>query len=196
MITEQITHKDFNGNTTNTILHFNLNRIEVADMLDLLPRFEKIQSVFEEDERELTTEEIKELLDLVKIIMKHSYGIRSDDGQRFIKDVPVGEGNIWLEFTQTNAYDAFLFSLFEQPAKADSWMKGLMPSQLIEEAKAQAVTSRPPTQDHQQKQQPARDRMAVVELPQASTEGEPSVVPDPDELAAFRAWQESQKGES
>lgn len=193
MIKEQITHNNFDGNVVTSVLHFNLNRVEVGEMLYLMPRFERFQQIFDEPERDLTREEITEMLELVKIIMRKAYGIRSDDGERFIKS-----DEIWERFTQTNAYDAFLFSLFESPTKADEWMKGLMPKQLIDQAAA-VPQVRPVPQDHQQKQQPERDRMAVVELPQPAenvADPEASSVPTPDELAAFRAWQDSQKNES
>lgn len=193
MIKEQITHNNFDGNVVTSVLHFNLNRVEVGEMLYLMPRFERFQQIFDEPERDLTREEITEMLELVKIIMRKAYGIRSDDGERFIKS-----DEIWERFTQTNAYDAFLFSLFESPTKADEWMKGLMPKQLIDQAAA-VPQVRPVPQDHQQKQQSERDRMAVVELPQPAenvADPEASSVPTPDELAAFRAWQDSQKNES
>src|ERR1035437_4901747 len=111
MIKRTITFEDFDGNSATETLYFNITKTEISERLNLIENFEGLQKMFEgEEERTLTTSEVQEIFDFVKTLMKLAYGIRSADGKSFEKS-----DELWLKFTQTAAYDAFTFSLFEHP---------------------------------------------------------------------------------
>ena len=73
----------------------------------------------------MTREDIQDILELVKEFMRMYYGVRSEDGKRFVKTP-----DLWLNFTQTLAYDTFLFSLFQDASKAMAFMTGILPTDL------------------------------------------------------------------
>lgn len=126
MLKQSVAYTDFDDNESVETLYFNLTKTELADNLDLKEEFEKLQSEFIGDnKRELESQEIRKILELVKTLMRLSYGVRSADGKRFVKTQEQ-----WTEFTQTAVYDQFLFSLFEQPTNAMNFITGILPKEL------------------------------------------------------------------
>lgn len=135
MLKKTISFEDFDENPATETLYFNITKTEISEHLDLINEFEKLKKLFDGDERVLVMAEVQIILDFVKILMKLSYGIRSEDGKSFSKS-----DEIWTKFTQTAAYDAFTFSLFENPEEANAFMIGIFPKNLLEMAKAQIET--------------------------------------------------------
>lgn len=130
MLKQPVTYEDFEGLTRTDDFYFNLSRTELMEHMDeLTPRLEKLQEAFSEEPRSLTTEEVAELLSLVKRLIELSYGERSSDGRKFHKS-PI----IFEDFKASAAYDAFVWSLFENPEKAVSFMTGILPKQLLDQA--------------------------------------------------------------
>jgi hypothetical protein len=138
MYKQTITYEDFNGNTQTSTLYFNITKTELVDHLHLGEKMQEIQSMLEGDVREVTLPELTKILALVKEIVRLSYGERSADGQRFSKS-----DDIWMAFKDTAAYDAFLFSLFENPEKAAQFMLAVMPNDLIQQAQRATVETVP-----------------------------------------------------
>lgn len=133
MLKQVITYEDFNGNEQTETLYFNLTKTELAENLDLKDRFDALYEDLKGPKRDLSAAEVSWILDLVKTMMRLSYGERSEDGKRFAKSE-----QIWNEFTQTAVYDAFLFSLFETPDKAVSFLLGILPQDLRAQAELEA----------------------------------------------------------
>jgi len=132
MIKQTISFEDFNGNPVVETLYFNLSKTELTDDLEeMIARFESLRDMMTQ-EHELSQAEVKQVLQLIKDLIKRSFGIKSLDGRRFIKT-----DEIWTEFSQSAAYDAFLFSLFEDPEKAVNFMTSVFPSDLINAASKQ-----------------------------------------------------------
>ncbi|UVK59339.1 hypothetical protein SEA_PHEROBRINE_56 [Gordonia phage Pherobrine] len=126
MLKQTVKYTDFDDNESMETLYFNLTKSELADNMNLEDELEKLQQDFTGmSGRKLKTEEIQRVLDLVKLFMRLSYGVRSEDGKRFIKTP-----QIWEEFTQTAAYDEFLFGLFQDPQNAFNFMVGILPKDL------------------------------------------------------------------
>lgn len=196
MLKERVTYKDYDGRTVIEDLYFNVTEVELGENLHIKDDFENwMKSVGATDdeipERELTIPEVQELLRLVKFTLKLAYGVRTDDGKRFIKNEQV-----WEEFTQTAVYSQFLMSLFQiEPEtglpKANSWMRDVMPESLREQVdKAPALQQRPPTQDHMPKQErPVR----IVETPPPAKD---AVITQQDLVnmspEQFQEWQNNQ----
>lgn len=122
MLKKTITYEDFNGDSATETLYFNLTRTETIDLMDLRPRLEEWSNRVSGDPRELTTDEVRELLNLVKLLIDASYGLRSPDGKRFVKN-----DDILTEFKQTALYDEFLFGLFENIEECLSFLQGIVP---------------------------------------------------------------------
>lgn len=137
MLKQLITYKNFDDVQVDKVLYFNLSKTELAENnvdleAELQGILDRIQQI-DKTKEEATTDDIRRLLELVKTFMRLSYGVRSADGERFIKSPEV-----WTEFTQTAAYDAFLFSLFEDQDLALAFMLGIMPEELREKGKEAA----------------------------------------------------------
>ena len=122
MLKQTVSYFDFDDNPSQETLYFNLTKTELADNIHLQAELEQMQETFSVEKERLTPDEIRQLVDIVKTIMRLSYGVRSADGKRFVKTE-----ELWTEFTQTAAYDAFLYSLFEDPNKAVMFMTGILP---------------------------------------------------------------------
>lgn len=127
MLTETIQYEDFDERPASKTLHFNISKAELSENLHLKDTLESLHDRLSGPERELTPQEVQEVVNLVKTFMRLSYGVR--EGDRFVKSEQV-----WTDFTQTAAYDAFLFSLFENPIKAIDFLTGVLPKALREEA--------------------------------------------------------------
>lgn len=125
MLKQTISYTDWDDRPQTETLYFNLTKTELADNLHLKEDLELLHDRISGETRELTIREIQQILDMVKTFMRMSYGVRSEDGKRFIKNV-----DVWTEFTQTAAYDAFLTSLFDTPDKAVKFLFGVLPADL------------------------------------------------------------------
>uniref|UniRef100_A0AAU8GPZ5 Tail assembly chaperone n=1 Tax=Gordonia phage Petito TaxID=3158876 RepID=A0AAU8GPZ5_9CAUD len=204
MLKQSVSYTDFDDNECVETLYFNLTKTELTDNLNLKDELEKIQQDFTgQPKRNLEEHEIRRILDLVKTFMRLSYGIRSEDGKRFIKTP-----EIWTEFTQTAAYDSFLFGLFENPSNALAFMTGILPKDLRSKALAEATKQNggvdPIRQAEvmaaQAEQAKRAEEMSkpqnVVELPSVDPEtGEKPVLgpnPTKEELDAYLEWMNKQ----
>lgn len=170
MLKQTISYHDFDDNLLQETLYFNVTKTELADNLHLIETLENMQRTFDGDKREMKVDEIRQIIDIVKTVMKLSYGVRSEDGKRFIKNE-----DLWVDFTQTAVYDAFLFSLFEDPSKAVAFITGILPKDMRNEAE-RAIS-----------QASAEVSKSISEEPAAT--GELTPEQQAEALAAYRASQ-------
>lgn len=138
MLRQTIQYVDFNDEPQEETLYFNISKTELADNLHLKQEFEEIEKIFQGPLRELTTTEVRLILNLVKTFMQLSYGKRSEDGKHFHKTA-----KIWEDFKSTAAYDEFLYSLFKDPQKAVDFLVGVLPADLREQAEAHVKQNQP-----------------------------------------------------
>lgn len=127
-----VTYEDFNGRAQIEDLYFNISKTEIADNLDLEERFQAVLPLFDGGPREWTRSEVEIYLGLVKHVMRLAYGERSEDGKRFRKSEA-----IWDDFKSSAVYDAYLFSLFSEPEKANEFLSGVFPPELRAAAQAE-----------------------------------------------------------
>lgn len=127
-IKQMFEYQDIDGqNTTKTVM-FNLTQFEVEGEMELeviQDRFQRFQDEVIGDDpdaplRQMTGPEKREILGMVKTLIKHSYGVR--EGKRFMKSQ-----EIWDEFEQTGAFSAFLYWLFKDPGRVNTFMAGIWP---------------------------------------------------------------------
>lgn len=135
MITKTITYFDFDSNERTETLYFNLTQTELVDMAMDLP-----DSVSEEispnpteaDADRLASKMINELgkkgiVDFIKKLVLKAYGIKSEDGRRFVKSEAITE-----EFSQTLAYDAIVMELLSNDESASDFVNSVIPAKVIE----------------------------------------------------------------
>ncbi|MDD4275616.1 MAG: hypothetical protein PHO33_01375 [Clostridia bacterium] len=77
---------------------------------------EKIQKVID-------AKDVPELVSIFKELILKSYGVKSDDGKRFIKTEKVRE-----EFTQTEAYSDLYVELATNADSASAFVNGIIPA--------------------------------------------------------------------
>lgn len=132
MIAKTLTYQDFDGNEITETFYFNLSKAELMEMqVSVDGGFDQlIKKVSEEKDP-------AKLLNLFKMFVLKSFGIKSDDGKRFIKNDAYTEA-----FTQTNAYSDLYMSLLSDTNAAIDFITGIVPDmpeldQKIAEIKAQ-----------------------------------------------------------
>lgn len=149
MIKQFLSFKSPSGQPVSRTLHFNLDEFEISHDMELevlKARLQKFQDEVIGDEstpmRELTEPEKREMLDIVKVLMKHSYGVREQgpDGEEFNKDDPHGSGDIWRRFVSTGAFNAFVLYLFEDTDRANYFMTKIWPEVVQKEFEKSQLT--------------------------------------------------------
>lgn len=169
MLKQELSYEDFDGNIQSETLYFNLTTSELADNMELKDELDKIQESLSGEERALTPDEVRRILNLVKTLMRLSYGVRSEDGKRFKKNP---QSEVWDVFTETAAYDAYVTSLFTNPEKAIEFMLGIMPANLREAAEKQAAVDNTRTIENAEVREISLDTQ-----PNAFNQPAPQVVP-------------------
>lgn len=118
---ERITYTDYNGVSRTEDFYFNLSKAELTEM-----QFGTNGGFKNMVERIINTQDIPELIKLFKQVIFQSYGVRSDDGRRFIKKSPNGR-LLAEEFAETEAYSVLWMSLLEDENKAAEFINEILP---------------------------------------------------------------------
>lgn len=130
MLKQTVQFVDFDDVNKTKNLYFNLTRAEVIENIELRSEFEEVQEMIGGATRDLEIHEVKLILNLVKKLMKLSYGIQKQTAEGDLKFTKKDE--IWDDFVETAYYDAFLLGLFEEPKKAVEFLVGIWPRELRE----------------------------------------------------------------
>lgn len=134
MLKKTITYRDYNDVERTEDHYFNLSRAEILMMENsvlggMKQRLEKI----------VQSQDNVEIMGVFKDLVHRAYGVKSDDGKRFIKS-----DELATEFEQTEAYSELIIELFSDPQKASAFIRGMLPKGLLDEAMAnQNVTALP-----------------------------------------------------
>lgn len=133
MLKKTIKYTDFNGNEVTEDFYFNLTKAEVAEMELGASRLDADGNI-KGGMQDLLAEIVasgsgQRIMDTFKEILARSYGMRSEDGKRFIKSKELFE-----EFTQSAAYSEFFMELITDADAASSFIKAVMPADLSVES--------------------------------------------------------------
>lgn len=133
MLKKTIKYTDFNGNEVTEDFYFNLTKAEVAEMELGASRLDADGNI-KGGMQDLLAEIVasgsgQRIMDTFKEILARSYGMRSEDGKRFIKSKDLFE-----EFTQSAAYSEFFMELITDADAASSFIKAVMPADLAVES--------------------------------------------------------------
>ena len=120
MLKKTITYTDYDGLERTEEFRFNLTKAELMDMeLTTVGTFSKLmQKIIDEKDMVRLAKYFKEL------ILK-SYGVKSDDGKRFIKTPELSEA-----FSQTEAYSELYMELLGNSEYAVKFIQQVMPKDL------------------------------------------------------------------
>lgn len=124
MFKKTITYTDFFGDKRTEDFYFNMNKAEVVEWQysingGINRLFEKIVN---DGDQSL-------LVNMIKDLIRRSYGERSIDGKRFEKK---RNGQyLFDDFEQTMAYEALFMELIQDEKAAADFINGLMPPDLV-----------------------------------------------------------------
>ena len=130
MYKKTIKYTDYNGVDRTEDFYFNLNEVELAEMQA------SVSGGYTENlKNAIDTKDVSVLLNILKDIIIRSYGIKSEDGRRFIKKPEYTE-----EFMETPAYAALYMELISDETKAAEFMNSIIPAKLAEKVKTEKPT--------------------------------------------------------
>lgn len=127
MYPKKIKYTDFNGTERERTFLFNLTEAELIEMQSSVDG-----GLAEYGRRIIECQNVPELMKLFKELILMSYGEKSADGNRFIKNDPV-RGRLADEFMQTNAYSELYMEFLNNPESAAEFFNNVIPAKLQEE---------------------------------------------------------------
>lgn len=120
MLKKTITYKSFDDQEVTEDFYFNLSKAELIEMEVSRPGGlgAHLEQVAQSGDGQLIIQTFKDIL-------KKSYGVRSEDGKRFIKTEEA-----WQEFASTEAYSEIFMQLVTDAAAAAEFVNGIVPKNL------------------------------------------------------------------
>lgn len=125
MIKQTVAYTNLDGQPATEDLYFNLNKAELIDLE--LEQDRSMSDMLKEIGEDPTA---KDVLWMLKTFVHRSYGKRSEDGRKFVKNKEVLE-----DFIDSEPYSEFLWGLINDPQRAMEFITGLMPKDIMEQAK-------------------------------------------------------------
>ena len=136
MLTKVVTYEDFNGETRTEELRFNLTKVELTKMAMDLP--EDMRDSIPDDPSKIDNEKLattlveklgnKGIFAFIEAIVLKSYGIKSEDGRRFIKTPEMA-----VEFSQTLAFDAIMMEFMANSDAAAEFINNVIPANVVDQ---------------------------------------------------------------
>lgn len=123
MLKKTMTYTDYDGVERTQDFYFNLSKAEILEMqLSSDGGYDKLL------ERIVKAKDTKSLIAIFKDLILRSYGIKSDDGKRFMKSQEIS-----AEFEQTPAYSDLFMQLATDTDAATAFVTGIIPGDLQSE---------------------------------------------------------------
>lgn len=122
MLKKRIKYQDFNGNDIEEDYYFNLTQSELIKLQASIPGGleQMLRNIID-------TKDGNKIIEMFNMILRISYGEKSPDGKRFVKN-----DEIFQAFEQTAAYDTLYMELVTDANKAAAFIKGILPSEIQE----------------------------------------------------------------
>ena len=120
MLRKSITYTDFNDVVRTETFYFNLTEAELIEL-----ELSETGGYTEMLQQIVDAKDGKAIMARFRDLILRSYGVRSDDGRRFIKSEQLSE-----EFAQTNAYSALFFELVTDADASAKFATALIPASL------------------------------------------------------------------
>lgn len=117
MLKKTITYTDYDGLERTEEFRFNLTKAELVDM-----ELTTAGTFSETMKRIIAEKDIIRITKLFKELLLKSYGVKSDDGKRFVKNPELSEA-----FSQTEAYSDLYIELLSNPEEAAKFFAEVAP---------------------------------------------------------------------
>ena len=124
MIKKVIKYTDYNDVEREESFWFNLSKSELSRMAIMQDgdMAEKIREM-------VKAKDTKAILTIFEDIIRKAYGIKSEDGKRFMKSDEISKS-----FVESPAYDELYFELIQDGEKMSAFITALLPKDLAAEA--------------------------------------------------------------
>lgn len=127
MITKTIRYFDFDENEIKKDFAFHLSKAEITE-LNFLEDGSTLDEVIIKMSNDSTN--VRQIMDILKDILRKAVGRKSDNGTRFIKDEEAIS-----ELFDTDAYSELLIEIMTDTKKAAEFVTGILPKDLRSEYK-------------------------------------------------------------
>jgi hypothetical protein len=155
LLKKTITYEDFNGETTTEDLFFHLSK---AELVELEMSHEGGLSV--SLQKIIESQDGKAIIAEFKSIILGSYGKKSEDGRRFIKNQALRD-----EFESSEAYSTLFMELVTNTDSAVEFINGVIPKGMVEEAeRVSQVPTLTAVAENTEKPSVTRDELAKMPM--------------------------------
>lgn len=126
MIKKTVTYKDYNNVERTETHYFHFNEAEILEMeMSVEGGFaERVQRIVDAKEQSA-------LMGVIKNFVLDAYGVKSEDGKRFIKNAEVRDA-----FVQSPAYSKIFMELITNDELAAEFVNGVVPESMKDRLKA------------------------------------------------------------
>lgn len=121
MLKKTIRFEDLDGNVITEDFWFHLSRAELVEL-----EVSEKNGLAETLKAIVESENGAQIIEHFKNIILLSYGVRGEDGRRFIKSAELRDA-----FAQTNAYSELFIELATDANAASTFVKGIMPANVM-----------------------------------------------------------------
>ena len=118
MIKKTITYTDYNGVERKEDFYFNLTKAEVMKL-----QLGTVGGLSAMLQKIIDTNDVPTLMNIFEDLVLKAYGVKSDDGRRFIKNDAVR-----AEFAETEAYSQIYMELAFDAKAAAEFVNGIIPA--------------------------------------------------------------------
>lgn len=123
MLKKTIKYTDYNGVERTEDFYFNLNKAEIMEM-----QLTTVGGLDAYLKKIISAQDMPTLMRIFKDLVLKSYGVKSDDGRRFIKNEKLRE-----EFEQTEAYSILYMELSTDSEAAAAFVNGIIPADVAKQ---------------------------------------------------------------
>ena len=123
MLKKTIKYTDYNGVERTEDFYFNLNKAEIMEM-----QLTTVGGLDAYLKKIISAQDMPTLMRIFKDLVLKSYGVKSDDGRRFIKNEKLRE-----EFEQTEAYSILYMELSTDSDAAAAFVNGIIPADVAKQ---------------------------------------------------------------
>lgn len=128
MIKKTVTYTDYNGVERTENFYFNLSKAEVMEM-----QMTAEGGLAESIQKIVDAKDAPAIIRVFKDLVLKAYGVKSDDGRRFMKVKPDGT-RYADDFAETEAYSQIFMELATDADEAAKFVNGIVPADLAQKA--------------------------------------------------------------
>lgn len=125
MLKKTVTYEDWNGKTRTEDFYFNLTKTECAELEYGLGPGKSLSDSFQ---TLIDSRDMGEIIKTIKEFVLKAYGIKSDDGRRFMKN-----DEIRTAFMENPVFDKIYIELSTDADKMADFFVGVMPKDAVNE---------------------------------------------------------------